>query len=527
MGAGEQGKSAGETRPIRYCSNCGERVPKRARICGHCNELLDDRYKNIDEGTFRFARMVLLHDIKHDLEQWVRRGMIATLGMVALAVIFGYFGFHEWVASVVKEKVNTQVGEQLESARRRVDNIERNLSGLEKLSDQVVLSKEIDRVALVELRSHVDDVAARLTTPRISTPPPVFLKRPATVVGERPHVIYASTDSQIRFEWMPTASAERPEAYTLQFSRSREFEEVAEFGTAFEIKSISAEEIEKELGAELRGIVYWRVLPESDATQAMVGCFEYYTSAMERIGRTGMVRVGLSASESKPFVYEEKGALTGSDYELAVRIAADLQDFSEREVGDAAQERTMANFQMYDWMPLLTAPGRNEVDFIVASITIKPERERLYGFEFSNTYHVTDQALVIQKRNPSNVTSLDDLSRLVIAAQKATTGADAARMHAEGDSFLEALNVRDLLGLIVNERADVAILDREIAQDYARRERYKERIGVLCVTDVGCDGVLGDVSKETNPEFFDEYGIAVARGQDILLDAINYILEHP
>ena len=575
-GQGHGKEASGEAQGQRACPNCGFEVPHKARICGHCQELLVDRDAPIDEGSFRFARMIVLQEIKHDVLLWLRTCGLVSLATAVIALAVGYFKFHDVIAGIVRSKIDDEVGTQVEAATLQAAEVGKRARSLEgrltDLDDYRVAQEEgllrlshaaresqrtnasMNLNQLVAIRSHVDWTAARLTPSVAVSPPPVFLKQPASILGERAEIVYAAEKEQMRFAWMRARPSSQVRGeYTLQVSLSEDFSAesgVAAFQTPFEILFLTPGEIADQLGLEqLGGLVYWRVLIGEPNESPMVGQFECYANALDRIGRTGEVRVGISAMEAPPFVYrdETSGQVTGFDHELASIIAAKLRVAAEDVVEQGVEVEPRAVFHMYDWLPLLMAPSRNEVDFIVSSITVKPEREPLYGFRFTSEYYTTAQGLVVRRQGAPQLRSLEDLAGLVVAAQKGTTGAQAAQRHAyvaadrsptagsplpgadldasRPQAFLEASNVHELFEHVLHGRADVAIIDYDIAERYVQDEYDSLEVRRAESLTVSNDFGSPLLSAEDQPEFFDAYGIAVSESQPELHTAVEAILK--
>jgi len=111
------------------------------------------------------------------------------------------------------------------------------------------------------------------------------------------------------------------------------------------------------------------------------------------------------------------------------------------------------------------------------------------------------------------------------AAQKGTTGARAALKHlGDGSEIKEAGTIHDLLTLVADSRAHVAILDREIAEQYVGNYNALEILRVSDLT-VLLGAVDEQVSESNSAEFFDQYGIAVSSSQPGLLESINVALD--
>jgi ABC-type amino acid transport substrate-binding protein len=118
---------------------------------------------------------------------------------------------------------------------------------------------------------------------------------------------------------------------------------------------------------------------------------DIYDSIMEK----GIIRVGINI-DSKPFGFRnEKGEICGYDADLARYIA----------------EHITGNRNNVKFIPVtphdrLLKASTGDVDIIMATMTITPQREQI--IEFSIPYDIAGQALLV--KNTSKITSIGDLS---------------------------------------------------------------------------------------------------------------------
>ncbi len=149
------------------------------------------------------------------------------------------------------------------------------------------------------------------------------------------------------------------------------------------------------------------------------------------------------------------------------------------------------------WDALLAGMAQGTYDAAISSITIREDRKK--DMLFSNPYYGAGQIVVVQKSN-TTITSIDNLTGDV-GAQLGTTGA----MEVEKIAAATLVNYDDI-GLafqdLMNGQVNAVICDNPVARQYV-------------VTNPDKLKIAGDVF--TN-EF---YGIAVAKGQEDLLDKIN------
>ena len=153
------------------------------------------------------------------------------------------------------------------------------------------------------------------------------------------------------------------------------------------------------------------------------------------------------------------------------------------------------------WDPLLAGMAAGTYDAAISSITIREDRKK--DMLFSNPYYGAGQIVVVQKSN-TTITGKNNLTGEV-GAQLGTTGA----MEVEKITGATLVNYDDI-GLafqaLMNGQVVAVICDNPVAMQYV-------------VTNPDDLKIVGTV-------FTDEfYGIAVAKGQEDLLDKINAGLE--
>lgn len=527
-----------------FCPYCGGATAKGARKCSHCHEFIDPRFSNVDEGTFRFARLVVLEDIKSEIRRWFRQVLVggSFVGLVLFGL--GVFGFRDFVGGQVRHAIDREIGEQVRVVESDVDALqdatkyakedvaklqaiererEREARGLRsEVETANATSKELNLIQLVRLREQLERRLDRTSGSggSVSTPP-IVLRSPAALLGERPAVIYGSDESRIRFEWKsrePVGDGVMA-GYELSISSSPDFAPAStvRFETRFPIEFVEMGDLPNgKDGQGPFGTFYWTARSRSaDENEiSAVGVFERYSSAIQRVKKKKEIRIGITALEAEPFAYfdAEAGRMTGLDVELGRRIADLLPEALPVDVAHPGErpESVEPVFLMYDWLPLLVAPSNNDVDFIISAITITEQRETFYDIAFTESYFPTAQCLIVPETMMLH--GLDDLKNLRWVAQRGTTGWEAAKQHVKADQIVSVEAVNDLYSVLFQDtqkNRTVAILDHEIARTH-EQDGWK----IVHLDQLGA-------SPGKHPEFFDDYGIAVARPQSALLESIN------
>lgn len=129
------------------------------------------------------------------------------------------------------------------------------------------------------------------------------------------------------------------------------------------------------------------------------------------IKKKGKLTVG-TASGYYPFeMVDKKNELVGFDIDIAKIVAKELG--------------VQIEFQNYAFSGLIPALQSNKIDMVIAGMTITDKRKEVV--DFSDTYFVSGQALLVNKKIP-NVKSIQDLDKkdYVIAVSMGTTADQTA-----------------------------------------------------------------------------------------------------
>lgn len=146
----------------------------------------------------------------------------------------------------------------------------------------------------------------------------------------------------------------------------------------------------------------------------------------------------------------------------------------------------------------------NKIDVIVAGMTIT--EDRLEQVSFSDPYYEADQSVLIKSGANITIENVSDMANLTVGAQTGTTGAiwvqealiDTNMTPAD---MFESYETYDLaLWDLKNERIDILVIDKPVAQAYAE------------------DGTIEIVYTIMTEE---HYAIAVRKEDTELLEKIN------
>jgi len=153
------------------------------------------------------------------------------------------------------------------------------------------------------------------------------------------------------------------------------------------------------------------------------------------------------------------------------------------------------------WEPLLAGMATGTYDAAISSITIKPDR--LAKMNFSHPYFTAGQIITTLKSN-TDITGPETLSGKSVGVQTGTTGDDLA-------TSINGTDVKryDEIGLafvaLMTNVIDAVICDNPVAYGYVAKYDTLKNVGEV-------------MSSE-------EYGIAVKKGEEELLEQINTALD--
>jgi polar amino acid transport system substrate-binding protein len=205
-------------------------------------------------------------------------------------------------------------------------------------------------------------------------------------------------------------------------------------------------------------------------------------------GGTGAIRVATDATWA-PFEYVDTNTskIVGFDIDLfdAIALRANLT----------------VEYVNVDWDALLAGMAEGTYDAAISSITIKPDR--LEKMNFSIPYMVAGQIITTLKSN-TDITGPESLAGKRVGVQTGTTG----------DDYAQSINETTVVGYddiplafvaLMTNQIDAVICDDPVAYGYVDKYDTLKTVGEPLTTE--------------------EYGIAVPKGKEELLEKINTALE--
>ncbi len=209
------------------------------------------------------------------------------------------------------------------------------------------------------------------------------------------------------------------------------------------------------------------------------------SETMAKIKESGKIIWGTNAA-FPPFEIRKGDDVIGVDAEIAAKIAEKL-----------GVELVVVDM---DFNGLINALNANQIDFIGAGFTIKPDREE--QVLFTDTYFKAVQKIIVQDGN-TEITSAADLEGKTIGVQSGTTGDFTAKEYTS--DIVRFNNALEAAIDLNNGRLDAVIVD-----DLPAQMIVEENEGLVVLDEKAADD--------------EEYALAVRKEAEDLKAAINEVL---
>jgi putative glutamine transport system substrate-binding protein len=185
------------------------------------------------------------------------------------------------------------------------------------------------------------------------------------------------------------------------------------------------------------------------------------------------------------------GEVEGFDIDVAKQLAKEI-------LGDETKVE-FVEVTSKTRIPLL---NKGDIDAIIATMTITEDRKKEVGF--TEVYFEAGQSLLVKKGSP--VQSIDDLTKdTTVIAVKGSTSTDNIRVAAPDAPVLEFENYAEAFTALKAGKGEALTTDNSILLGMASEDDSFELVG----------GTFTD----------EPYGIAVKKGEQEFLDALNDALE--
>lgn len=179
-------------------------------------------------------------------------------------------------------------------------------------------------------------------------------------------------------------------------------------------------------------------------------------STLERIAERGKIIVGVKF-DTKPFGYvNEKQQVVGYDIDLAKRIAKSL-------LGD----ENKIEFKQVTPSSRILALNSGQVDMIIATMTITPQRQEVV--DFSVPYYMAGQSILVPKS--SSIKSMQDLNEKKVIVVFGSTAEKNLRSIAPDAIISGYKTYTDAYSALKSGRADAITSDDTILIGFAIQDK--------------------------------------------------------
>jgi polar amino acid transport system substrate-binding protein len=247
--------------------------------------------------------------------------------------------------------------------------------------------------------------------------------------------------------------------------------------TAAVLSGCGSKETTAEAPAETEAAEETEAVEETEAAEE--------PEAEEAEETTGGVLVMATNAEFPPYEYYEGQEVVGIDAEMAAAVAEKLG--MELKIEDMAFDS------------IITAVSSGKADIGVAGMTVT--EDRLKNINFSDSYATATQAIIVPEG--SEITSADDLVGKRIGVQLGTTG-DIYASDVEGADIQQFNKGMEAVMALSQNKLDAVIIDNEPAKVF--------------VSEVEGLQILDEAFA------VEDYAIAIAKGNEDLLDKVNAAL---
>lgn len=192
-------------------------------------------------------------------------------------------------------------------------------------------------------------------------------------------------------------------------------------------------------------------------TFILAGCAnqEEKTDTLSLIHKRGKLIVGVKF-DTKPFGYfNEKHELVGFDVDLAKTIAKSVLGSEDK-----------VEFVQVTPSSRILALDTNQVDMVIATLSITPQREKM--IDFSMPYYIAGQAILVPKN--SKISSISDLNGKKVIIIYGSTAENNIRLIAPEAQIIGFRNYLSGYSAIKQGMADAMVADDTILMGMAESD---------------------------------------------------------
>ena len=188
-----------------------------------------------------------------------------------------------------------------------------------------------------------------------------------------------------------------------------------------------------------------------------------------------------------PYEYVSGDTVVGVDVDIAKAVAEDL-----------GKELVIKNM---DFDGALNAVQQGQIDFVLAAVSVTPEREKV--MDFSNNY-IDSKIVAVVNKNSDKIKSNSDINGSVIGIQQGNTTGDWVDENCPDSKNSVKLYTKFVQAAedLKNDKIDVIIMDNLPAEELVAAN---ESLMIL----------------EDEPLNVEQYAVALKKGNSELLDSIN------
>lgn len=181
----------------------------------------------------------------------------------------------------------------------------------------------------------------------------------------------------------------------------------------------------------------------------LLSCAAFAEGTLESVLESGVLRVGIGASNGGWSIIDAEGNWTGYDYSIAKELADSMGVKLELVTGEAA-----------DRLAMLQA---DKVDLVVFGFTYTPERAKSVAF----TYPYATEGLTAVFREDKVLSSWDEFTGLKIGVQRGGTADVLCAERFEGENeIIRYDGASDNLMALITGKVDAIIEGDDIAHSY-------------------------------------------------------------
>ena len=248
------------------------------------------------------------------------------------------------------------------------------------------------------------------------------------------------------------------------------------------------------------------------AAVSLTGCSSQSENrqSVDAIKKAGKIIMATNA-EFPPYEYRSEGNVVGVDIDIANAIAEELG--------------VKLEIQDVDFDTIITSVQSGKFAMAIAGLTVTDERKE--SVDFSVSYATSTQYIIV--RNDVNIESVKDLAGKKIGVQLGTTGdmvvSDEIKGYFDDDGKKTADGALENTGAKVEQYANANL---------AAAAMDAGKIDAVVVDKLTAELIVANYSDMKAVKFLyadgsdtqETYAIAVAKGNNSLLEVINKVLEN-